>query len=251
MQQNQSGNPALSKKVMDRVMAVESTDHATVGGTVFKTLILLTLVIITGVIGWRVAGNMSGSAVGLLIASSIGALIFGLITAFSPKAAPITAPLYAIAEGFLLGAISQWANQSFAASGYGSIVVQAIALTGVIFFSTLFLYQSRVVKVTERFRSVVLIATLGIGLYYLLAFILSLFGVQAPLIWDSGTAGIIFSLAIIFIAALNLLLDFSFVETAAANKAPKVFEWYGAFGLMVTLIWLYLEILRLLGKVRG
>lgn len=246
MQQNESGNPALSKKVMDRVMAVDSADHATVGGTVFKTLVLLALVIVTGVVGWQIAGNMTGTAAALVIGSSIAALIFGIITAFSPKAAPITAPLYAVAEGLLLGAISRWFNDM-----YGGIIVQAIALTGVIFFSTLFLYQTRIVKVTKKFQSVVLIGTLGIGLYYLLAFILSLFGVQAPLIWDSGTVGILFSLFIIFIASLNLLLDFNFVETAAANKAPKVFEWYGAFGLMVTLIWLYVEILRLLGKTRG
>lgn len=246
MQQDQSGNPALNKKVMERVMAVESADHATVGGTVFKTLILLALVIAGGVFSWRIAGSMSGTAITLLIVSSIAALGLGFATAFVPKIAPFTAPLYAVAEGFLLGAISRWANDA-----YGGIVVQAIALTGVVFFSTLFLYQTRIVKVTEKFRSIVLIATLGIGLYYLVAFILSFFSVQAPLIWDSGPWGIVFSLIIIFIAALNLLLDFNFVETAAANKAPKVFEWYGAFGLMVTLIWLYIEILRLLAKTRN
>jgi uncharacterized YccA/Bax inhibitor family protein len=172
--------------------------------------------------------------------------VFALIASFVPKSTPVTAPLYALAEGFLLGAISHWANNA-----YGGIVLQAVALTGVIFFSTLFLYQTRIVKVTEKFKSVVMIATLGIFLYYMLTFVLSLFGVSAPLIYDSGTFGIIFSLVIIFIAALNLLLDFNFVETAAANKAPKVFEWYGAFGLMVTLVWLYLEVLRLLAKTRS
>ncbi|MFO0882260.1 MAG: Bax inhibitor-1/YccA family protein [Candidatus Saccharimonadales bacterium] len=246
MQQEQSGNPALSKKAMERVMAVESASHATVGGTVVKTLILVLLVMATGVLGWRAVGNVTGNVALLLIGSSIAALVFALIASFVPKSTPITAPLYALAEGFLLGAISRWANDA-----YGNIVVQAIALTGVIFFSTLFLYQTRIIKVTEKLRAVILIATLGVVMYYVLAFFLSLFGVTAPLIWDSGTFGIVFSLVVIFIAALNLLLDFNFVETAAASKAPKVFEWYGAFGLMVTLIWLYLEILRLLGKVRG
>lgn len=246
MQQEQSGNPALSKKAMERVMAVESADHATVGGTVFKTVILILLVAIAGVFGWRAVGQISGSAAIVLIGAAIGALVFGLTASFAPKTTPITAPLYALAEGVLLGAVSRWANDA-----YGNIVVQAIALTGVIFFSTLFLYQARIVKVTEKFRSIVLIATVGIMLYYVVAFIMSLFGATAPLIWDTGTFGIIFSLAVIFIAALNLLLDFHFVESAAANKAPKVFEWYGAFGLTVTLIWLYIEILRLLGKTRG
>jgi uncharacterized YccA/Bax inhibitor family protein len=246
VQQDQSGNPALSKKAMERVMAVESADSATVGGTVFKTLILLVLVIISAVFSWRAAGNMSGSFAITLIGSSIAALVFGLIACFAPKTTPITAPLYAIAEGYLLGAVSRWANDA-----YGSIVVQAIALTGVIFFATLFLYQTRLVRVTEKFKSVVIIATVGIFLYYALTFILGLFGVHMPLMYDSGPWGIAFSLVIIFIAALNLLLDFNFVETAATNKAPKVFEWYGAFGLMVTLIWLYMEVLRLLAKTRN
>lgn len=246
MQQDKSGNPALSKKAMERVMAVESTDSATVGGTVFKTLILLTLVIIGAVFSWQAAGNMSGSFAIALIGSAVAALVFALLAIFVPKTTPITAPLYALAEGYLLGAVSRWANDA-----YGNIVVQAIALTGVIFFATLFLYQTRIVRVTEKFKSVVIIATMGIFLYYMLTFILGLFGVQMPLIYDSGPWGIIFSLVIIFIAALNLLLDFNFVETAAANKAPKIFEWYGAFGLMVTLIWLYLEVLRLLAKTRG
>lgn len=246
MQQEQSGNPALSKKAMERIMAVESADHATVGGTVFKTVILILLVAVAGVFGWRAIGQITGSSALLLIGAAVAAMVFGLVASFAPKTTPITAPLYALAEGVLLGAISRWANDA-----YGSIVVQAIALTGVIFFSTLFLYQARIVKVTEKFRSIVFIATLGIMLYYVVAFVLSLFGITAPLIWDTGTFGIIFSLAVIFIAALNLLLDFNFVESAAASKAPKVFEWYGAFALTVTLVWLYIEILRLLGKTRG
>lgn len=174
------------------------------------------------------------------------ALIFGLVASFVPKSTPVTAPLYAVAEGVLLGAVSMWASQYL-----GNIVIQAVALTGVVFFSTLFLYQTRVVRVTEKFKSIVLIATLGIFLYYALTLILSIFGIHMPLIYDNGTWGIVFSLVVIFIAALNLLLDFNFVETAVENKAPKLFEWYGAFGITVTLIWLYLEILRLLAKIRS
>lgn len=246
MQQDKSGNPALSKSAMERVMSIESVDYATVGGTVFKTVVLVMLVIITGAFSWRMASVAGASLSILLFGSMAAALIFGLTASFAPKTTPITAPLYAVAEGFLLGAVSFWANEAI-----GGIVMQAIALTGVIFFSTLFLYQARIVKVTEKFRSIVLIATLGIFLYYFVAFIASLFGGKLPLIYDSGTWGIVFSLAVIFIAALNLLLDFHFVESAATTKAPKVFEWYGAFGLTVTLIWLYIEILRLLGKTRN
>lgn len=246
MDQERSGNPALSKGAMDRVMAVESANSATVGGTVFKTLILVTIVIISAAFSWRWASNAGSSYGILLIAASIAALIFGLIASFVPKSTPITAPLYAVAEGALLGVISMWASKSF-----GDIAVQAVALTGVIFFSTLFLYQARIVRVTEKFKSVVIIATLGVFLYYFLTFILGIFGVNMPLVYDTGTWGIVFSLVVVFIASLNLLLDFNFVETAADNKAPKVFEWYGAFCLTVTLVWLYLEILRLLAKIRS
>jgi uncharacterized YccA/Bax inhibitor family protein len=246
MQQDKSGNPALSKSAMDRVMEIESVDHATVGGTIFKTAMLVVLVFIAGAFSWRLAASSSSTLTVLLFGSMIAALGFGLAASFAPKTTPITAPLYAVAEGFLLGAISFWANDAV-----GGIVLQAIALTGVIFFSTLFLYQARIVRVTEKFKSIVMIATLGIFLYYMLAFVASFFGSQLPLIYDSGTGGIIFSLIVIFIASLNLLLDFSFVESAAESKAPKVFEWYGAFGLTVTLIWLYIEILRLLLKTRN
>lgn len=246
MNQDRSGNPALSKGAIDRVMAVESSSSATVAGTVFKTLLLVLIVIASAAVSWRWSSNASNSYYILLIVSSIMALIFGLVASFVPKSTPVTAPLYAVAEGVLLGAVSMWASQYL-----GNIVIQAVALTGVVFFSTLFLYQTRVVRVTEKFKSIVLIATLGIFLYYALTLILSIFGIHMPLIYDNGTWGIVFSLVVIFIAALNLLLDFNFVETAVENKAPKLFEWYGAFGITVTLIWLYLEILRLLAKIRS
>lgn len=246
MQQDRSGNPTLSKGAIDRVMAIESADHATVNGTIFKTVILVLMVFIAGAFSWQWAATLSGGVTWLLGISSIVALAVGFLAAFKPETTPVTAPIYAIAEGFLLGVISRWASESF-----GNIVVQAIALTGVIFFTTLFLYQAKIVKVTEKFRSVVVIATLGIFAYYLITLVLGIFGVNVPLVYSNSSWGIAFSLAVVFIAALNLLLDFNFVESAANNKAPKVFEWYGAFGMVVTLVWLYLEILRLLGKARG
>lgn len=249
--QDTSGNPALNKKALSRVMELETTKSATISGTVFKTLFLLALVIGAGAYSWNSADTASSTFMFSLFGSMFAALAFGLIASFVPKTAPITAPLYALAEGYLLGAVSFWASSAYSASGAGNIVVQAIALTGVIFFATLFLYQTRLVQVTQKFKAIVMIGMLGIFMYYMLAMVLGLFGVSVPLIYDSGPWGIAFSLVVIFIAAMSLLLDFNMVETAVTNKAPKVFEWYGAFALMVTLVWLYLEILRLLGKLRG
>lgn len=244
--QDKTGNPAFGAKALERLQATESTSYATVGGTTIKILILLALVIISGYFGWQGAAHNSASVVFLMAGAAIGSLIFALLAIFMPKTTPVTAPLYALAEGYLLGVISKYAEVS-----YGGIVVQAIALTGVILFTTLFLYQARIVKVTQKFRSIVIISTVGIAVYFLLALILGLFGVEMPLIYNTGTFGIIFSLVVVFVASLNLFLDFDFIErTASSKSAPKVFEWYGAFGLMVTLIWLYISIIRLLSNSR-
>lgn len=246
MDQNRSGNPALGKSAMERVMSVESVKSATVGGTIFKTLLLVTLVIISAAISWRWASNASVNYTWLLYAAPILAMIFALFAIFIPKSTPVTAPLYAVAEGSAIGVVSM-----VLASSFGGIVTQAVSLTGVIFFTTLFLYQARVVRITKKLRSTIIIATVGIALYYLVTIVLGMFGVQLPLVSGTGPIGIGVSLVIVFVASLNLLLDFNFVETAADSKAPKIFEWYGAFGLILTLVWLYLEILNLLSKIRS
>ena len=243
--QDQSGNPALNNKVLKKVLAVDSVDHATIPGTISKTFILMLLLVLSGSFSWGLVSSGSSILPLLVGVSFFAVFVFGLLASFLPKTAPITAPLYAIAEGVLLGAVSKLEN-----AVYSGIVVQAIALTGVIFFSALFMYSAGLVKVTQKFQSIVLIATGGIFLYYLLSIILGLFHVQMPLIYNTGPAGIIFSLVVVFIAALNLFLDFNLVETAVRNKAPKIFEWYGAFALIVTIIWLYIEIIRLLSKIR-
>ncbi len=240
---DKSGNPTLSQGIIDKLRAQESIDHATIGGTIPKVGMLMVLMLASAGYAWSVADTMP-------FVTMLGALIglaLALVTAFRPQGSAITAPLYAIAEGLFVGGISY-----FFAQGYGSaIVAQAVGLTGAIFFSTLFLYQARVVRVTDKIRSIILIATFGVALYYVAALVISLFGVQMPLIYDSGPFGIIFSLVVVFIASLNLLLDFDFVERAATYKLPKFFEWYGAFALLVTVVWLYVELLRLLGKTRG
>ncbi len=242
---DKSGNPALKPSALDRLRLLESSDTATVGGTIFKTLILFAFVIIGAFLGWRMAANNAESLGLVLISSSIGGMILGFTTIFVPKISPFTSPVYSLVQGILLGAISQILNTE-----YDGIAIQALLLTGGVFVSVLFLYSSRIVKVTAKLRAVVLIATLAIALYYVTAFIASLFGSSLPLIYDGGTFGIIFSLIVVFVAALNLLLDFDFIERTAASGMPKLFEWYGAFSLMVTLIWLYIEILRLLAKIR-
>ncbi len=241
-----SGNPALKPSVLDRINAIESVSHATVFGTVSKTVILLILMFIGAFSGWKIMANSTGSFPLILLLSFIGAMAFAFITIFVPKVSAFTSPVYAILEGVVLGSISQLFNQS--ASG---IALQALLLTSAVFIAVLILYTSRIVRVTAKTRAIIIISTVAIGLYYLVAIIFGLFGVQVPLIYDSGTFGIMFSVLVVFIAALNLLLDFDFIERTAENKAPKVFEWYGAFSLMLTLVWLYLEILRLLGKTRG
>lgn len=243
---DKSGNPALKRSAIERISALETSSTATVSGTVTKVVVLLALVLVGAFTGWRIATNMSGSGAVILLASMVGALVFALITIFSPKASPFTAPGYALLEGVLMGAISQIFN-----AAYSGIVLQAVLLTLTVFLSTLVLYTSGMVRVTQKMRSIVIIGTVAIGLYYVIAIIVGLFGGNVPLIYSSGPWGIAFSVLVVFIAAMNLLLDFDFIERTARNKMPKTFEWYGAFGLMVTLIWLYLEILRLLSKVRS
>ena len=173
-------------------------------------------------------------------------LFRSLITVFKKTAAPITAPIYAAIEGILLGMLSAFYEMQFP-----GLVFQAILLTFGTLFALLMAYRSGVIKATENFKLGVFAATGGIGLIYLTTFILSFFGLSIPYIHGSGTIGILFSLFVVVIAALNLVLDFDFIERGAERGAPKYMEWYAAFGLLVTLIWLYIEMLRLLSKLRS
>ena len=242
----QSGNPSLSKPALDRIAAIEDTKTATISGTSLKILFLLTLTVGAGYFGWQAMASASGSSFISVVGFSMLAFIAVLVSVFKPTWAIITGPIYALAQGFVLGAISQIYNAQFS-----GIVVQAIGLTGAIFFVSLWAFWLGLIKVTNKFRTGVFIATIGVALYYFIAFILSFFfKITTPLIFDTGTLGIIFSVVVVFIATLNLILDFDFIKQAEARKMPKIFEWYGAFSLMVTLIWLYIEVLRLLGKTR-
>ncbi|WP_084245767.1 Bax inhibitor-1/YccA family protein [Planomicrobium okeanokoites] len=241
-----SGNPSLKKEAFEKFDTVGSGQTMTIGGTVNRTFILILLVLATFVYSWNQFVENPGSVLPLILIGAMGGLIVALITIFVPKVSPFTAPLYALLEGLFLGAISaQYEAQ------YGGIVFQAVLLTIAVLFSLLLVYKSGLIKVTQNFRLGVIAATGAIFLVYLVSFIGGFFGFNVPYLHDSSPIGIAISVIIVIIAALNLVLDFDFIENAAASRVPKYFEWYGAFGLLITLVWLYLEILRLLSKIRS
>ena len=183
---------------------------------------------------------------GLLIAGSIGGFITALVTIFIPRLSPFTAPVYAALEGLVLGAIS-----AVFETMYPGIVIQAVGLSVGVLAVMLFVYGTGIIRATEKFKIGVVAATGAVCLVYLVDIVLSLFGIRMPFIHESGVVGIGFSLVVVVIAALNLILDFDFIEQGVKQQAPKYMEWYGGFSLLVTLVWMYLEILRLLAKLRG
>ncbi len=242
-----SGNPTLKESTFDNVAFTgDSNDVMTIDGTVNKTVILLTLIIASSAFSWWALYNMPAIVFPLMIGGAIGGLIVAIVLAFKKTLAPTLAPIYAVLEGLFLGSVSAIYEGRF-----NGIVLSAIILTLGIFVSLLAVYKMRIIKVTENFKLMVVAATMGIAVFYLVAFVLSMFHIQVALIHSNGTMGIVFSLIVIAIAAMNLVLDFDFIEKGAEQRVPKYMEWYGAFGLMVTLVWLYLEILRLLSKLRS
>ncbi len=240
----ESSNPVLKSSVFEGLR--EDASRMTINGTITRTLILLVLVVSSALFTWSkvMAGDVAG-AVPWMIGGGIGGLVFCLITCFAQRAAPITAPIYAVCEGLLLGALS-----AFMQARYKGIVLEAVLLTIGTLFGLLLAYRTGLVRATEKFKMGVIAATIGIAVVYLISMVMRMFGTNIPYIHDSGTIGICFSLFVVVIAALNLVLDFDFIEQGEAAGAPKYMEWYAAFGLMVTLIWLYIEFLRLLSKLR-
>ncbi len=238
-----SSNPTLNEKII-RNFAYTDTESGvmTVQGTVNKVALLLLLTIASAAFTWNKFLTIGPQAVQpWIMVGGIGGFITALITIFNKKNSGIFAPVYAVFEGLFLGAIS-----AFFASAYSGIVMRAVMLTLAVLFTMLFLYKSGTIKVTQQFRAGVIAATIGIAVAYFFSFILGLFGMNMSFMYGGGLMGIIISLVIVGVAALNLVLDFDFIERGANASLPKYFEWYGAFGLMVTLIWLYMEILRLL-----
>lgn len=251
MNLTKSSNPVLNERVFSRE-STWSQEVMTINGTVNKTGLMLLLVIAGALFTWNkffTAFTIDNPQAGMaavapwLMIGGIGGLIIALITSFRPQSSAITAPIYAVLEGVLLGGLS-----AVFESMYAGIVMRAVALTMGVFVAMLVLYRSQVVPITNKFRMGVFAATGGIALVYLGSFIAGLFGANTAFLYDSSPLSIGISLVVIVVAALNLMLDFDFIEKASASGAPKYMEWYGAFGLMVTLVWLYLEMLRLLSK---
>jgi len=240
-----SGNPALSAKTFKAFGAVETGKAMTIQGTVNKTAISLLLIMVSAIYTWNLPAGDPKAGI-LILGGIIGGFIVALITIFKKTLSPYTVPAYAILEGLALGGISSYFERA-----YPGIVNQAVILTFGTLGALLLAYRSGLIKPTENFKLGVTAATGGIVFVYLISFILGMFRVNVPVIHDSSPIGILFSLFVIVIAALNLVLDFDFIEEGAEMGAPKYMEWFGAFGLLVTLIWLYLEILRLLAKMRG
>jgi uncharacterized YccA/Bax inhibitor family protein len=218
----------------------------TVQGAVNKSYILLACVLGGAAYAWYTLVTMGIAFYPMLIASSIVGLILALITTFAPQYAGFTAPLYGVVEGIFLGVLSTLLETMFP-----GIVLQAVGLTLGVFLMMLAGYQMGYIRATEQFRSGVIMATGAVFLVYLVSWILRMFGTQIPYIHQGGLIGIGFSLVVVAIAAMNLILDFDNFEEGAKDRLPKYMEWYAAFGLLVTLVWLYVEILNLLAKLRG
>lgn len=238
-----TSNPAISEKVFTEVYNTSnSSSSMTIEGTVNKSAFLLLLVLTGASLTW----SMESPGSGLMILGAIGGFIMALITIFQKHLSMYTAPIYAFLQGIFLGGISSVFEIQFP-----GIVIQAVALTFGTAGALLLAYRSGLIPVTQNFKLGVVAATGGIALAYFLSFILSFFGVNIGMGLNGGLFGIVFNLVVVVIAALNLVLDFDFIEEASKRNVPKYMEWYAAFGLMVTLIWLYLEFLRLLARLNS
>lgn len=240
-----TSNPALNENTF-RGQPVVAGEAMTLQGTVNKTGILLVCVIATAAWTWGIVHSQTPeAATPWMLGGLIGGFVFALATIFKKEWSPIIAPLYGLCEGLALGGISAFLELS-----YPGIAIQALGLTFGVTAVMLVLYTSGVVRATPKFTMGVIAATGGIFLVYMVDLVLRFFGHQVPLLNSAGPLGIGISLVIVIVASLNLILDFDFVETGVHAGAPKYMEWYGAFGIMVTLVWMYLEILRLLAKMR-
>ncbi len=246
-----SSNPALSRDAFTTATLPASSGAMTISGTINRCLILLAIILCGA--GWvwsslhdPMAEAIHPSLMGLTIGGALLGLVIALITVFKAAWSPVTAPLYALCEGVFLGGTSAMMEMQFP-----GIAMQAVGLTFGTLVGMLVAYRAGIIRATEKFKAVVCAATLGIFVVYAASFILGIFGVNIPYIHGSGPIGIGVSLFVVAIAALNLILDFDLIEQGAKNNSPRYMEWYGAFGLMVTLVWLYVEFLILLAKLRG
>jgi len=245
-----SGNPVLSEKrftdtVLDDMVINENA--MTVRGTLNKFGFLFLMVMGTAFYSWK-EFTEGGNVQPLIWTGAIGGLVVALIITFKKQWAPFLAPAYALLEGLFVGAISAYYNYAFADKA-PFIIVTAVGLTFGTAIAMYLLYAARIIRATQKFKAIIFTATVGIAIFYLITMVMRMFGMDVPFIHEGSTFGIIFSLFVVSIAALNLILDFDMIEQGVEAGAPKYMEWYGAFGLLVTIVWLYLEILRLLSKI--
>lgn len=252
MRDLKSSNPAMKQFESQSMslgpvdeMIVDDSQRMTVNGTINKTGILLMVVVAVGAFSWNTILTNPSLGYGLAMVGMFGAIIASLVVSFKPKASPIGAPIVAVLEGLFVGAISAIFEMR-----YPGLVLQAIGLTIAVMFSMLFAYRTGLIKVTGTFKKVMVFALMGVGLFYLVSIGASFFG-AAPSYFEMGNNSMFnigLNLVIVGLAALSLVLDFDFIERASEQNTPKYMEWYGAFGLMVTLVWLYIELLRLLAR---
>ena len=250
-----SSNPAMAKMDQQAMslgpvdeFIVDDSQRMTVDGTINKTGILLLIVVAVGAWAWQTMLNDPGLGRTLMLTGMFGGIVVGLVVAFKPTFAPVGSMIYAGLQGLFVGGLSAMFE-----ARYPGLVMQAVGLTVAVMFAMLFSYRTGLIKVTETFKKVIVFATMGIALFYLVSLIAS-FGFGAQISYFQTENASLFSIGmsvvICAVAALNLVLDFDFIERGSESNMPKHFEWYGAFGLMVTIVWLYIELLRLLAKLR-
>ena len=241
-----SGNPALNSKTFDEMRPATGQDEMSLSGTVNKTGILLLILMVTASFTWEQTAENPQLVSTWALVGGLGGFVTAIFTVFKKHYAPISAPIYAGLEGLFLGSISVLFEQM-----YPGIVIRAVALTFGVLFALLLAYKSGLIRATANFKLGVAAATGSVFFFYLGTWIMSMLGFSTEFFRGSGTLSIGISCGVVIIAALNLVLDFDFIEDASERGLPKYMEWYGAFGLMVTLVWLYIEILHLLSKLSG
>lgn len=244
-----SGNPALSEKTFQKSLVVNESEVMTERGTLNKFFLLSLLVIATASLTWS-AYFQGKDVFPWILVGAFGGLIVAIIMAFKPMWASFLAPVYALLEGAFVGGISAYYSFAFQKVAPG-IVMQAVGLTFGAVIAMFVLYRFGIIKATQKFKAIIITATAGIAIFYLIAMALRMFGIDIPFLHEGSAMGILFSVIVVAIAALNLILDFDMIETGVSMGAPKYMEWYGAFGLLVTIVWLYIEILRLLSKLNS
>lgn len=247
-----SGNPALSEKRFTNSTVISDVLHVenamTVRGTLQKFGFMLIMLLGSAFFSWKQFAE-GGAVNGMIIGGAIGGFVLTLVIIFKQQWSPFLAPLYALMQGLFLGAISAMYNDAFAAKA-PNLIINAVGLTFGVAIAMYLLYSFKIIQATQKFKAIVFTATAGIAIFYLIVMVLRMFGfAEMPFLHEGSTFGIVFSLIVVAIAALNLIMDFDMIERGAEAGAPKYMEWYGAFGLMVTIVWLYLEILRLLSKM--